>query len=68
MADTIHHLAPPGRVVGAPVALTCVWTFDANGRLFGRWIHPSGTPQRPARRASLVCNPEHGPAGLARAA
>jgi hypothetical protein len=52
MASVFNHLAPPGRVVCAPDALTCVWALDANGRLVGRWSAAPSTPRALAARAA----------------
>ncbi len=52
MASVFNHLAPPGRVVCAPGALTCVWLLDDNGRLVGRWSAAPSTPRAPAARAA----------------
>ena len=45
MARFFNHLAPPGRVVRAPGALTCIWALDDQGRLVGRWSAASATPR-----------------------
>jgi hypothetical protein len=52
MAATFHHLAPPGRVSGAPAgALVCLWALDPTGRLVGRWSQTPREPVRPAPAA-----------------
>jgi hypothetical protein len=52
MASVFNHLAPPGRVVGAPGALTCVWTLDRHGHLDGRWSLAPETSRAPDARAA----------------
>ena len=51
MASSFNHLAPPGRVLGAPGALTCAWALDDHGRLFGRWSAATATPRAPSAHA-----------------
>ncbi len=52
MASVFNHLAPPGRVVRAPGALTCAWLLDDNARLVGRWSAALSTPRAPVARGA----------------
>jgi hypothetical protein len=52
MASFSNHLAPPGRVVRTPGALTCSWLLDTDGRLVGRWSTAPSTPCALVARAA----------------